>query len=48
MIDRQLKQVTKEIEHQQCKIQNKHSYFLNAKNPKAPLYLRAQDIAREK
>lgn len=43
LIQRQLKTIHHEMEEQNnYRVQNKHSYFLNAKNPKPPLYQRAQ------
>jgi hypothetical protein len=41
LIQQQLKIIQHEAKDQQnYKIQNKHSFFLNAKNPKPPLYQR--------
>lgn len=49
IIDKQLRNIYQQMEAQNnYRVQNKHSYFLNAKNPKPPLYLRTQDIIKEK
>ncbi len=43
LIQQQLKIIQHEAKDQKnYKIQNKHSFFLNAKNPKPPLYQRTQ------
>jgi hypothetical protein len=48
-MQRQVRLIHKELDtHHNFKVQNKHSYFLNAKNPKPPLYQRALQIAKEK
>lgn len=49
MIERQVKIIKREIEDQQNhRIQNKTSFFLNSKNPKPPIYERAQFIIEER
>lgn len=49
IINQQVKLIYNEMEHQHnYKVQNKHSYFLNAKHPRPPLYQRAQEIVKER
>lgn len=48
-VQQQVRSIHNEMEeHLHFRVQNKHSYYLNSKNPKPPLYQRALQMAKER
>ena len=49
LVHYQIKAIQEEIERRKSQtIQNRHSYFLNARNPKPPIHERTQQILKER
>lgn len=49
LLQRHKQMIYEELDHRtNFRLQNPHSFFLNERNPRPPIYERAQDIVRER